>query len=203
MDYIKKMMEENTGIHMMDSGGKDGRIWQYNAKHDVRKTPDYYFDGSCLLINTYHWLHDRVEYCKELSDKLMRYMKKHDAWNYQDARDWVKTIGGDLLDRDVTYTYNQDNQLSQDIQFSVFKLNSILYCVLQTHNGCDARGGMSTPRVFRVRGGDDYALYDHNFLTLEDDDGEVYKPWDAEEVDGEIRDKETGKVLHICAHGGP
>lgn len=48
------------------------------------------------------------------------------------------------------YSYNEENILSQDFIWHPFEneVNGECYVFLQTHNGCDARGGFSTPHVF-------------------------------------------------------
>ena len=35
-NIIYEMLTENTGIHMCDSGGKDGRNWQINQKKTLK-----------------------------------------------------------------------------------------------------------------------------------------------------------------------
>jgi hypothetical protein len=52
-------------------------------------------------------------------------------------------------------TYNYENILSQVLQYTVFEGSycdeeDSTYVILQTHNGCDVRGGYSTPHVFKV-----------------------------------------------------
>ena len=42
-------------------------------------------------------------------------------------------------------TYNTENNLDQDFQYSAFSDDWCEYAFIQTHNGCDARGGYSTP----------------------------------------------------------
>jgi len=32
---VYKMLTENTGVHFLDSGGTDGRMWQRNAKKTI------------------------------------------------------------------------------------------------------------------------------------------------------------------------
>ena len=56
------------------------------------------------------------------------------------------------------YTYNEENILSQD--FVYFVMGD--YVFIQTHNGCDARGGFSTPRLFSCN------VYDSNLLCFGD-----------------------------------
>jgi hypothetical protein len=65
---------------------------------------------------------------------------KHLAENGLHESDW----GGQ-------YTYNCENDMSQDFQFDTLSDDyGDTYVILQTHNGCDARGGMSTPVVARA-----------------------------------------------------
>jgi hypothetical protein len=45
-------------------------------------------------------------------------------------------------------TYNEDNLLSQTLQFVYFTWNRDEYVVLQVHGGCDVRGGYTAPHVF-------------------------------------------------------
>lgn len=36
---IRGMLKENTGTHMLDSGGDNGRMWQRNQDKDFDKEP--------------------------------------------------------------------------------------------------------------------------------------------------------------------
>ncbi len=45
----------------------------------------------------------------------------------------------------VEYTYNNENDLDQDYQYAILEGEDGSYAFIQTHNGCDARGGMSHP----------------------------------------------------------
>jgi hypothetical protein len=199
-DYIKEMLDENTGVHFMDSGGESGRVWQRNQKYDVRNHPEFEFDTDSIRINTYHWLDERVEYAPWLDPGLQEYMSKNDAWTYLDARNWVEEIGG-KLDSEVCYTYNHENQLSQDIQFSLFRLGAGSYCILQSHNGADARGGMSIPRVFKVKL-TVFDMFNFNHVGLVDEFGEIHKAYDCEEVDGKIVVKESGIEVQLTPYVG-
>jgi len=60
--------------------------------------------------------------------------------SFSDCEEWG---GGGL-------TYNEENAMSQDFQFSLFEFFGETYAAIQTHNGCDIRGGYSTPVVARV-----------------------------------------------------
>lgn len=48
------------------------------------------------------------------------------------------------------YTYNEENCLDQDFIFKVFTFNGDQFVFIQTHNGCDARGGFSSPKIFEI-----------------------------------------------------
>ena len=60
------------------------------------------------------------------------------------------------------YTYNDQSLLSQDIVFNQFSHDHTDYVILQIHNGCDARGGFTSPRVFEC----DESLFDYCRATI-------------------------------------
>jgi hypothetical protein len=60
------------------------------------------------------------------------------------------------------YTYNDQSLLSQDIVFSQFSHDCIDYAIIQIHNGADARGGFTSPRVFEC----DESLFDYCRATI-------------------------------------
>ena len=57
--------------------------------------------------------------------------------------------GGDPF---TDYSYNNECLLDQDIQYTYFTMGAghDEYVILQTHNGCDARGGLSKCRIFSL-----------------------------------------------------
>ena len=59
------------------------------------------------------------------------------------------------------YTYNDQALLSQDIVFHQFSTDHDLV-ILQIHNGADARGGFTSPRVFEC----DESLFDYCRATI-------------------------------------
>lgn len=76
------------------------------------------------------------------------------------------------------YTYNMENCLSQDFQAAEITLESGEYVVLMIHNGCDARGGFTEPRIFKVRG-EGNLFYDARDYTLGCDRGHMWDTNDA------------------------
>ena len=51
----------------------------------------------------------------------------------------------------VHYTYNWENNLSQDFQYAYVTCGSDTWVLLQTHNGVDARCGLADIRVFKLK----------------------------------------------------
>ena len=66
------------------------------------------------------------------------------------------------------YTYNEDTVLSQDIQFvyggDVFE-NDVI--ALSIHNGCDARGGLTDYKFFKIDW-DSFLNYSSDYYDQED-----------------------------------
>lgn len=175
---IIKMLTENTGRHMLDSGGAYGRHWERNQGRDFSAEPSTtsefsistYQGKSTLDVmvthNIYHWLTDRLDYSERVDDIFQWFCKrKPQADLYWDrcienfTRDLesmydTKPMGG--------YTYNDQALLSQDIVFNQFSHDHMDYAIIQIHNGCDARGGFTRPRVFEC---DEY-LFDYCRATI-------------------------------------
>ena len=160
---IYKMLTENTGEHFLDSGGAYGRHWQRNQKkslNDFRKEKYISYDSDGYATKSlFHHLIESIDYLPYETKMLNDWIKK-------DKYDWVKNPNGrGHIISDVSnfmeeyfypdkkihceYTYNCDNVLSQNFQFlfcEIYETDKIALC---THNGCDARGGMSDYKMFK------------------------------------------------------
>lgn len=162
-DVIARMLTENTGRHMLDSGGAYGRHWERNQGRDFTKEPaatvDFRHGEIDVTRNVYHFLVSRLDYAPRWQrhfDALARMMPE-DGWGTIIATWWERlglhhTVGGGPYGEGFTpwsgYTYNEDNLLSQDIMYSWGTIDDACVVVLQIHNGCDARGGFTAPRIF-------------------------------------------------------
>ena len=150
---LAEMLKENTGIHMLDSGGAYGRHWQRNQERDFENEPAVFltFDehGIEATHNLYHWLAERLEYNEEMTDKFNKFSSKPEnednSW-FENVQDFVEMIGA--KDVDTINTYNGESALSQVIQYTRFSLHNSIYVLLQVHGGCDVRGNYSKPVVF-------------------------------------------------------
>jgi len=166
MDKLKEliigMLKENTGVHMLDSGGAYGRHWERNQKRDFDKEPacileaDNYQNVPTISIsyNLYHYLVNYLEY-DEVCEKFNKEFKdfcnlpkyKEESY-YHCLGEWVKDKR--FSEVDSINTYNHESLLDQVIQYTHFKYGGEDYIALQIHNGCDVRGGYTDPVIFIV-----------------------------------------------------
>lgn len=182
---LAEMMTENTGRHFLDSGGAYGRRWEQNQGKTVETflaRPEARVDRYCgVMVDTFHWLRDRLEYDAELDARLVEFISGREDTSYmQDAEDFGPEVLG-ISPRDVrtTNTYNYDTVIDETLQYVTF---GDLYgevwvenedgdseeygdvVLLQWHGGCDVRGGYTRPRAFRLTS--EQGLWDDNDFSL-------------------------------------
>ena len=197
---LKAMLTENTGRHMLDSGGAYGRHFERNQHVDFDAQPDAVSDWrwgyADIRVSLYHALREQLDYLPEADALFERWAttgdRAREPW-LPLAEVFAEDIGGQGFYSDgpptVVNTYNHETLLSQDIQYVLFTLEDetpisdyldlertddeeadpvVLgpgtYVLLQTHNGCDARGGYTQARLFEVTSYDDA-----EFLTIGQD----------------------------------
>jgi hypothetical protein len=159
---LAEMMTENTGIHMCDSGGTNGRMWQRNAGKTVatfHDAPAAYWHYGYPTLDTFHFLAERIEYVPTLSRALSIFAERDDMAD----EGWLgvmEAFAESLHDGESKYdvvrtfnSYNDETLLSQVFQWTEFSRNDVRYICLQIHGGADVRGGYTKPRVFKVTEG--------------------------------------------------
>lgn len=176
---IAEMLTENTGTHFLDSGGIGGRHWQRNQGRDFESEPATYLSFKYAYIeytlNLYHFLKETLSYSPEWQRRFDWYVRRtdpNDDKNWHELKNEFAEInksskfGNEVENWGITNSYNYDNFLSQDIEFASFAANGKQLVILQTHNGCDARGGYSAPKLF-LGGFEDYpSIYDFDKGTI-------------------------------------
>lgn len=190
---LVRMLMENTGQHFLDSGGAYGRAWQHNQAtgmwqaKDWCRTPEIWPDGGFNVteespgvevstqvwpvLSTFHYLRKRLEFDSQLTAWLIREGERtEDPW-YASMEQWVSKVHegepGDYWGPDMgDYTYNRENLLSQNFQFSAFTYRDQPYVALQIHGGADARGGFTAPKVFAVTTDEAYSFLDWQDWTF-------------------------------------
>jgi hypothetical protein len=204
-----KMLCENTGSHMLDSGGAYGRNFERNAHKDFEASPEataefsIYDDKlSCsITLNVYHWLAARLNYRPDMQAQFTRFANrpenKDESWfttgaAYMDHLVETKDATGLYGDgKPMTVnTYNGEDSLSQVIQYTYFEIDRDAFVLLQIHGGCDVRGGYTKPMIFEAP--DECSIFDNARVTLSEEGRDGFY-WDSD--DGGYR-WEAGEYSH-------
>lgn len=176
-NILASMFTENTGRHMLDSGGAYGRNWERNQGRTTESflnEPEAHFDvfsGDWYpLVSTFHFLNDRLEFSAE---RQMHF----DVWAETMPDDhWMSVIEAyldrfyDDADKLCVNTYNHENVLDQVIQYWQVSRNGEAtypdFVILQVHGGCDVRGGYTAPKFFDVKDFCEVGLLDDNQVSV-------------------------------------
>jgi hypothetical protein len=133
-----------------------------------------------VILDTFHYLSSKLDYCAPLTFGFHRFGKganrKDDPWLVTMGEYSAKRITGDpdADEKDIQRTqqdqhfslitfnsYNDENLLSSEIQGVAFVDDTYgPVVILHTHNGCDVRGGYSTPYVFTINTDEPHDLFD-------------------------------------------
>lgn len=150
---IYEMLTENTGRHMLDSGGEDNRSWQRNQvkslqdfKNEARTNFDVRYYEATLSV--FHHLTEKLTYSPEYTEALNEYMEGSDAYLLELVETFASHMGWRVIFSENSY--NRDSLLSQVIQYTVYDTGSELLAALQIHGGADVRGGYTRPRIFSI-----------------------------------------------------
>lgn len=161
---IAEMLKENTGVHMLDSGGAYGRNWQRNQHKDFDQAPEatmeVYTDAEDkpneveVTFNVYHYLINHLE-VNETTEHLQRHFECFAEGLNEAHLASMERFADELKrydNRGTTNTYNYDNILSQTLQYTMFEDvdKKRVFILLQIHGGCDVRGGYTAPHVFEI-----------------------------------------------------
>lgn len=167
---IYKMMTENTGSHLLDSGSAYGRNHELNAKKTIQ---DFLKQPECTL-DLYRYVdkekNETIE--KSVTINIFHYLDKNleldsicNKFNSRKVSDWdseefygVSKEGEDFIlktfdtDGDSFNTYNWDSSFSQVMQGRRLehKETGEKYVLLQIHGGCDVRGGYTNAKLFKI-----------------------------------------------------
>ena len=153
---VASMLQENTGVSMMDSGGDDGRWYQRRAGVDLTTTPKAWLDEDGYTKSLFWHLVDNVEgVYEEYDDDYTAYhnellKERPFTSNYDSFMGWLKKKSIALVR--VENTYNAGTTIDSGMQ--VYNLRKWCnggydyFTAVSTHNGADARGGYSRPRIF-------------------------------------------------------
>lgn len=176
---LAAMFVENTGRHMLDSGGAYGRNWErfqgvtvegFMERPEVTASVERWGSGDDagafldVTLDLFHYLRRRLEYMALETARLRQFAnakkRSDDSW-LAIAAEWAELHHcGESHELDGFNTYNWENLLSQVCQGETYRMKGAWpdcdgYAVaLSIHGGCDVRGGYTAPRLFRIIGND-------------------------------------------------
>ena len=159
-ELIYNMLTENTGNHMLDSGGAYGRNWERNQSktiEDFESEPEEVYTYSkrwneiSRTVSVYHYLSQLQtnEVCDFFNAMPCEDWDAEDVYGVSTKQwEWLKGNAPDLKVTHTFNTYNFDSDLSQILQGSWIDIDGDYYLLLQIHGGCDARGGYTNAKLF-------------------------------------------------------
>ncbi len=171
---VYEMLTENTGKHMLDSGGDDSRGWQRNQKKTIEDFENeeaevYELDAKYKEIHrtlsVFHYLTNNLE-IDEICEEFNEIQEESDNWDadadvYGVSREAFNHINSFFeVDIQRTFnTYNGDSDLSQILQGTNLTINGEPYLLIQIHNGADARGGYTDAKLFKME--EEYYIHEY------------------------------------------
>lgn len=189
-------VRENTGKHMLDSGGESGRAWQRPpvAVDTPAVTWDTTWADCSGTISTAHFLTEALDIRDDLNAQF-------DAWEGEQDGGWFEL--GDQFMRELGYVChhrgnvcNGENDLSQVYVYEIwgpedgddkggdwYWIDDAI-TVVYVHTGADIRGGYGRPYICEPKG--DYSApldlsaeyYIEGSNTLSDEDArEIDSEW--------------------------
>lgn len=167
---IIKMLKENTGIALCDSGMDDGRHWQRNQKRDFKAEPAVQYDKYGACLSTFHYLKDRIAVTPSSEVWDGRFRKLFKDRQMSEVEEFLEMFG---FDSEVFNTYNGECLLDQTLQYATFERDGTTFVILQIHGGADVRGGYTDARIFEVV--EDMFGYDVADLEIETADGRTFR----------------------------
>lgn len=182
-ETIYSMLIENTGTHMLDSGGANGRGWQRNQKktiEDFENEQDevYQLDAKYKeiyrTVSVFHYLTNNLE-IDNICEHFNNLQNAFDNWDADADVYGVSFQAFEYLQNNFDIevqrswnTYNGESDLSQILQGANITINDDEYILIQIHNGADARGGYTDAKLFKL---EEYMI--HEYLQEWKEGGEI------------------------------
>jgi hypothetical protein len=155
---IESQLLENTGKHFLDSGSAYGRHFERNNKTGIDFTKQLTINAHDVIIPIQVFMDTMLDYtntCETLENALNDVNRCYS--NQDEIKEILEALGAEF-EANWFNTYNWDNDLSQDLQGCIFEFDGDKYVILETHNGCDIRGGYSDARIYEIRDYDYFLL---------------------------------------------
>ena len=150
---LGKILRENTGQVLVDSGGYNGR--DYQKRRTIKSfsaIPEQwafeYLGDKFLKKNAFLFLAEHLTYDPEMTRKLLRTVEN--PYDSCQILEFIESIEDRTLD--INWSSVLENSiLDVTIEFDPFEHDGDEYIILQVHGGCDIRWGYTKPRAFKVQ----------------------------------------------------
>ena len=209
---IHKMLIENTGRAICDSGGENGRAWQRNAGKTLqdfenekpveleiskwqREGEEAQYDA-IVNISLFHHLARALEldpYCREFNALECGNWNGEFYGTDQGQCDWLLE-NGFTPEGEGFNSYNWSASFSQVILGQFLKSDAgALYVLLQVHGGADVRGGYTDAKLFKLgQWISEYGLFsEYSGFSVANGDDFISVDWRG---NGELTDSEGQTV---------
>jgi len=154
MKTFKRLIRENTGANFLDSGSVYGYTYnQPQPDYGIKIELDYDRNEVMTTIETSEFLDATLSPVDKLNDEFSAFIEDKRGSYMEMVEQFCEANGLKIVAKENTC--NQENDLSQNILFHFILPDSVddsdwyykneLIVVVQTHNGCDIRGGYSSP----------------------------------------------------------
>lgn len=218
---IFDMLTENTGKHMLDSGGDSGRMWQRNQKKTLE---DFKNEPYCTIdpkygdsaISLFHYMNQYLDFHEELTNTFEEFATAYpeEPW-LTVIEEWLDALGieseGEFYS-DARWNFNTYNfdlwWVNQTLQGTFFGMNGKEFLIVQVHGGADVRGGYTKPKVFEMKswsGKDEFVLSaaDLSFTCPNCDATLNISGYEATftDADGELKELNRSEEMPVCACG--
>lgn len=176
---FRKAVRENTGRHMLDSGGAYGRGHERELIADdspvlrIDVSPNY--DGTAtdldVAIETGAWLDHNYEIDRNLQRQWQDWDADHEDLNWFESGEQFATEVLGMKQMAHDNIYNHENDLTQVFVWAIFAKPDIsidwfyadeddTITIFYMHTGCDVRGGYGRPIFARKKTGEGNYLPD-------------------------------------------
>ena len=140
-------------------------VFHYLAGDGSNLELDEYCDTFNRLVDMANDSDDATS--NQYADDCPYYGVLRPCWEYLQSLEDFKELkhgspyGGRQFEPFTFNTYNYDSDLSQILQGGYCKIDDDVYLILQIHGGCDARGGYTDARLFRVGGYEEFMIHEY------------------------------------------
>lgn len=169
---IDKLLKEEIGKHMCDSGGAYGYQYERNRENGCLKglnPVEEYTDEERkertldITIPIYDLLTynlSKDEGTVEFEEELFKAFEENGFEPYEiyEVEDYLQNEGADFFGIESTgitsikyvNTYNYEEYISQTLLYVTFACEGEDYVLLEVHNRCDVRSGYTYPQLFKI-----------------------------------------------------